>query len=111
MEVSTRLGAGLWRKLCRSTRGCTRLPGSERHVCAAVALWGVDALCDGVAAEPSAGPGAEQRVCGPSGTFGEPVTDDVDHQPGKGNVSVLTAFAFAADVGGVAEGHVGAVEA
>ena len=72
---------------------------------------GVNSLGDGVAAEPSAGPGAEQRVAGPPGPFGKPAADDLDHRAGEGDGSVFAAFAFAADVGAVAEGHIGAGEA
>jgi hypothetical protein len=72
---------------------------------------GVHPLDDGVAAEPSSGLGAEQRVAGPSGPFGKPAAHDLDHRAGEGHGSVFAAFAFAGDVGAVAEGHVGAVEA
>jgi hypothetical protein len=64
-----------------------------------------------VAAEPSAGAGAEQWVAGSPGAFGEPNLDQVDHRAAEGHGAVFAAFAFAADVGAVAEGHVGAVEA
>jgi hypothetical protein len=37
--------------------------------------------------------------------------DEVDYRADKGHGAVLAAFAFAADVGAIAEGHVAALEA
>ena len=72
---------------------------------------GADPQRDGVAAEPPAGAGREQRVVGASGSFGQPGLQQRLDRAGERDGSLLASFAFAADVRAGAEGDVGAVQA
>ena len=77
---------------------------------AAVVACVADEAFDGVAAEPPAGAGREQRLVATPGAFGEP---DAQHRLGgcgQRDGALFAAFAEAADVGAGAETDVAAVE-
>ena len=70
-----------------------------------------DEALDGVAGEPAAGLGGEQRAGGVGAELGEPGPQDLDGLGGEGGGPVLAALAVAADVRAGAEVDVLAVEA
>ena len=110
-EVSTPACSSDMAQLCRRTCGWTRLPGQGRASLRGGRGVGADPQRDGVAAEPSAGPGGEQRVAGrPARSVSQPLHDACD-RAGEGHGSLFAAFAFAGDVGAGAEGDVAAVQA
>ena len=65
----------------------------------------------GVGAEPTAGPGREQRIAGSAGPFCHPGPQHLLSGAGERDGSLPAAFALASDVAAGAEDHVGAVEA
>ena len=70
-----------------------------------------DEALDGVAGEPGAGLGGEQRPGGIGAELGEPGPHDLDGLGGEGGGPILAALAVAADVGPGAEVDVLALEA
>jgi hypothetical protein len=72
---------------------------------------GADPERDGIAAEPSSGPGREQRILEMAGSFGEPEPQQHLNRPVEGDGALLASFAFATDIRSGAEGDVAAVQA
>ncbi len=72
---------------------------------------GADPERNGIAAEPSSGPGREQRVVEMACSLGEPEPQQHLDALVEGDSALLASFAFAADVGSGAQGDVAAVQA